>query len=206
MKTIGYVRVSSDKQDLNKQRHLLLEHAQKIQVVINEFIEIEISSRKTVTERKIDQLISSLEQGDLLIVAELSRLGRNMFETLGIINQLLEKGVLIDFIRQPELSTYRNSHHVKLLLAIYSYFADSEREFISIRTKQGLEAVKAKGVKLGRPKGSKNKKGRALDPFREQILEYQQMGLPVASIMKIVNNQLEEKLSYNTFKVYIDKK
>ena len=187
MKTIGYVRVSSDKQDLNKQRHLLLEHAQKIQVVINEFIEIEISSRKTVTERKIDQLISSLEQGDLLIVAELSRLGRNMFETLGIINQLLEKGVLIDFIRQPELSTYRNSHHVKLLLAIYSYFADSEREFISIRTKQGLEAVKAKGVKLGRPKGSKNKKGRALDPFREQILEYQQMGLPVASIMKIVN-------------------
>lgn len=206
MKTIGYVRVSSDKQDLNKQRHLLLEHAQKIQVVINEFIEIEISSRKTVTERKIDQLISSLDHGDLLIVAELSRLGRNMFETLGIINQLLEKGVLIDFIRQPELSTYRNSHHVKLLLAIYSYFADSEREFISIRTKQGLEAVKAKGVKLGRPKGSKNKKGRALDPFREQILEYQQMGLPVASIMKIVNNQLEEKLSYNTFKVYIDKK
>ncbi|MBX2976619.1 MAG: recombinase family protein [Ignavibacteriaceae bacterium] len=203
MKTIGYVRVSSDKQDLNKQRHLLLEHAQKIQVVINEFIEIEISSRKTVTERKIDQLISSLDHGDLLIVAELSRLGRNMFETLGIINQLLEKGVLIDFIRQPELSTYRNSHHVKLLLAIYSYFADSEREFISIRTKQGLEAVKAKGVKLGRPKGSKNKKGRALDPFREQILEYQQMGLPVASIMKIVNNQLEEKLSYNTFKIFI---
>lgn len=203
MKTIGYIRVSSDKQDLNKQRHLLLEHAQKIQVVINEFIEIEISSRKTVTERKIDQLISSLDQGDLLIVAELSRLGRNMFETLGIINQLLEKGVLIDFIRQPELSTYRNSHHVKLLLAIYSYFADSEREFISIRTKQGLEAVKAKGVKLGRPKGSKNKKGRALDPFREQILEYQQMGLPVASIMKIVNNQLEDKLSYNTFKKII---
>lgn len=200
MKTIGYIRVSSDKQDLNKQRHLLLEHAQKIQVVINEFIEIEISSRKTVTERKIDKLISSLDHGDLLIVAELSRLGRNMFETLGIINQLLEKGVLIDFIRQPELSTYRNSHHVKLLLAIYSYFADSEREFISIRTKQGLEAVKAKGVKLGRPKGSKNKKGRALDPFREQILEYQQMGLPVSSIMKIVNNQLEEKLSYNTFK------
>ena len=203
MKTIGYVRVSSDKQDLNKQRHLLLEHAQKIQVVINEFIEIEISSRKTVTERKIDQLISSLDHGDLLIVAELSRLGRNMFETLGIINQLLEKEVLIDFIRQPELSTYRNSHHVKLLLAIYSYFADSEREFISIRTKQGLEAVKAKGVKLGRPKGSKNKKGRALDPFREQILEYQQMGLPVASIMKIVNNQLEDKLSYNTFKKFV---
>ena len=92
---------------------------------------------------------------------------------------------------------------MKLLLAIYSYFSDSEREFISIRTKQGLKAVKAKGVKLGWPKGSQNKKRRALDPFREQILEYQQMGLPVASIMKIVNNQLEEKLSYNTFKKFV---
>lgn len=205
MKTIGYIRVSSDKQDLNKQRHLLLEHAQRIQVVINEFIEIEISSRKTVVERKIDQLTNSLEKGDLLIVAELSRLGRNMFETLGIINHLIEKGISIDFIRQPELSTYRNSQHVKLLLAIYSYFAESEREFISIRTKQGLEAVKAKGVKLGRPKGSKNKKGRALDPFKEQIQEYLELGLPVSSIAKIINNQLEEKLSYNTFKDFMGK-
>ncbi|WP_430402289.1 hypothetical protein [Fluviicola sp.] len=86
---------------------------------------------------------------------------------------------------------------------IYSYFAESEREFISVRTKQGLIAAKAQGKKLGRPKGSQNRKGRALDPFREQILEYQQLGLPVASIMKIVNNQLEEKLSYNSFKNFV---
>ena len=203
MKTIGYIRVSTDKQDLNKQRHLLLDHAQRIQVVITEFIEIEISSTKSNRERKIDELTSKLESGDLLLVAELSRLGRNMIETLNIINTLLERGVEIIFIRQPELSTYKNSHHVKLLLAIYSYFAESEREFISVRTKQGLIAAKAQGKKLGRPKGSQNRKGRALDPFREQILEYQQLGLPVASIMKIVNNQLEEKLSYNSFKTFL---
>jgi len=200
MKTIGYIRVSSDKQDLNKQRHLLLEHAQHIQVVITEFIEVEISSTKSMRDRKIDEMKSKLEEGDLLLVAELSRLGRNMFETLNIINGLIERGIEIVFIRQPELSTYRNSHHVKLLLAIYSYFAESEREFISIRTKQGLEAAKASGVQLGRPKGSRNKKGRALEPFKEQIKGYVELGLPVASIMKIVNNQLEERLSYNTFK------
>lgn len=100
----------------------------------------------------------------------------------------------------------KNSHHVKLLLAIYSYFAESEREFISVRTKQGLIAAKAQGKKLGRPKGSQNRKGRALDPFREQIMECQQLGLPVASIMKIVNNQLEEKLSYNSYKQFVKQK
>lgn len=200
MKTIGYIRVSTDKQDLQKQKHLLLEHAQRLQVVISDFVDVEISSTKSTRERKIDELNQKLQGGDLLLVAELSRLGRNMFETLNIINNLIERGVEIDFIRQPELSTYRNSHHVKLLLAIYSYFAESEREFISIRTKQGLEAAKASGKKLGRPKGSPNKKGRALDPFKEEIQQYIELGLPVASIMKIVNSRLEEGLSYNTFK------
>jgi DNA invertase Pin-like site-specific DNA recombinase len=205
IKTIGYIRVSSDKQDLNKQRHLLLEHAQRIQVVINEFIEVEISSTKTARLRKIDELNEKLDSGDLLLVAELSRLGRNMFDTLNIINKLIDRGVNIDFIRQPELSTYRNSHHVKLLLAVYSYFAESEREFIALRTKQGLEAAKAKGQKLGRPKGSKNKSGLTLDPFEDQIRELNELGLPVASIMKIINNQLEEGVSYNTFKSFVEK-
>lgn len=203
MKTIGYIRVSTDKQDLNKQRHLLLDHSQRLQIIINEFIEIEISSSKSSRERKIDELTEKLEAGDLLLVAELSRLGRNMFETLNIINNLLDKGVEISFIRQPELSTYKNSQHVKLLFAIYSYFAETERDFISTRTRQGLEAAKASGKILGRPKGSQNRKGRALDSFREQILEFQQLGLPVASIMKIVNNQMEQKLSYNSFKQFI---
>lgn len=204
MKTIGYIRVSTDKQDLNKQKHLLLEHAQLLQVVITDFVEVEISSTKSTRARRIDELNSKLDSGDLLLVAELSRLGRNMFETLNIINNLIEREVEIVFIRQPELSTFRNSHHVKLLLAIYSYFAESEREFISIRTKQGLEAAKASGKKLGRPKGSLNKKGRALDQFKEEIQQYVELGLPVASIMKIVNSRLEEGLSYNSFKKFIN--
>jgi DNA invertase Pin-like site-specific DNA recombinase len=86
-----------------------------------------------------------------------------------------------------------------------SYFAESEREFIALRTKQGLEAAKAKGQKLGRPKGSKNKSGLTLDPFEDQIRELNDIGLPVASIMKIINNQLEEGVSYNTFKSFVQR-
>ena len=82
-----------------------------------------------------------------------------------------ERGVRIVFVRQPELSTScpsassGHSPQAKLLLAIYSYFAEAEREYISLHTKQGLAAAKAKGVKLGRPKGRRNKM-RRLDPYQ----------------------------------------
>lgn len=200
MTTIGYIRVSTDEQDLEKQRHLLLDYSQKHKLLIDEFIEIEISSRKNQRERRINELVDKLGAGDMLLVAELSRLGRNMLETLNIIHELTEKGVKIVFIRQPELST--TGPHTQLLLAIYSYFAESEREFISIRTKQGLAAVKAKGKTLGRPKGKRNKH-RPLDPYREEIKRQLSVGIPITSIMKFINEQLETPLTYNSYKYFI---
>jgi DNA invertase Pin-like site-specific DNA recombinase len=177
-----------------------LEYSQQQKVLLDEFIEIEISSRRDQGNRRINELLDKLQDGDLLLVAELSRLGRNMLETLNIIHALTEKGVKITFIRQPELST--TGSHTQLLLAIYSYFAEAEREFISIRTKPGLAAAKAQGKQLGRPKGSRNR-SRPLDPYREQIKAYLQTGLSVAAIQKLINNQLEEPLTYNSYKYFI---
>jgi len=71
-KTIGYVRVSSEQQDLDQQKHLLLNYAHKNKFLIDEFIELEISSMKSKKERKIDILIDSLKPNDTLLVAELS--------------------------------------------------------------------------------------------------------------------------------------
>ena len=160
-KVIGYSRISSSVQELDVQKQLLLEYAQRHRMIIDEFIESETSSRLTPKERKINELINKLNSDDILLVAELSRLGRNMLETLNIINELTVKGIQIIFIRQPELST--NSPHGKLLMAIYSYFAEAEREFISIRTKSGLATARAKGQLLGRPRGAKNSKGSPFD-------------------------------------------
>lgn len=201
MCTIGYIRVSTEDQDLAKQKHLLLEYSYQQKILIDEFIEVEMSSRKTTSERRIDELFTKLQAGDRVIVAELSRLGRNMLETLNIINELSQKGIAITFIRQPELST--TGSHSKLLLAIYSYFAETEREFISIRTKQGLAAAKASGKRLGRPLGSRNRKQRVLDPFRPMITHYLSQRVPIASIVKIINSQLDRPLSYNSYKYFI---
>ena len=201
MKVIAYIRISTDQQDLDKQKHLLLDYAQRKSYLIDEFIEVQVSSKKNKKQRKIDELLEKLNTGDVLLVAELSRLGRNMLETLNIINTLSEKGIKIVFVRQPELST--TGTHAKLLLAIYSYFAESEREYISIRTKQGLAAAKAKGVQLGRPKGSKNKKARILDPHKAAIKKYLELDVNISDISKIINDELEKPITYNAFKYFI---
>jgi DNA invertase Pin-like site-specific DNA recombinase len=200
-KIVGYIRISTDKQDFEKQRHLLLEYARKERLIIDEFIEVEVSSRKDTGARRIDELQDKLQKDDTLLVAELSRLGREMLQVLNIINDLSEKGVKLTFVRQPELST--TGSHGKLLLAIYSYFAEAEREFISMRVKQGLAAARAKGVKLGRPKGSRNKK-RVLDPYRGEILKYLQKGLDLASVRKLINPELDRPISYNSYKYFVE--
>jgi DNA invertase Pin-like site-specific DNA recombinase len=199
-KIIGYIRISTDRQDLDKQRHLLLEHARRQHLFIDEFVEIEISSRKSNAARRIDELIAKLDTGDLLLVAELSRLGREMLQVLNIINALSEKGVEITFIRQPELST--SGDYGKLLLAIYSYFAEAERTFISLRVKQGLAAARAKGVKLGRPKGSRNRE-RILDAHRDEILKCLRRGVDLANTRKMINPELERPISYNSYKYFV---
>lgn len=202
MKVIGYIRVSTDKQDFQQQKYFLLNYAQKRNLKISNFIEVEVSSRKSKHERRIDELLNLLNPSDILLISELSRLGRNMLEILSIIQELTDNRINIIFTQQPELST--TGTHGKLILAIYGYFAETEREIISMRTKQGLAAAKDKGKLLGRPKGSKNKKSRALDRFEETIKAYLSVGLDVSSIRKLVNPHLAEPLSYQSFKYHIE--
>jgi len=180
---LGYIRVSTDKQDNTKQKHLILEYAHVHGFKIDEFIEVEESSRKSAKLRKIEELKNKLNKNDTLIVAELSRLGRNMLEVMNLIQELNDEGVKLVFIRQPELSTF-NTAHSKLLLAIYSYFAESEREFISMRTKQGLAAAKASGKKLGRRPGQKVKS--KFDEHKEKIKELLLKEVSITSIHKII--------------------
>lgn len=115
-------------------------------------------------------------------------------------NLLSEQEVEVVFVRQPELSTA--GPHRKLLLAIYSYFAEAEREIISMRTKQGLAAARASGKKLRRPKGSRDKE-RVLDSHREQIKEYLQLGISLSRIRTILNPQLERPLSYPSYRYFV---
>lgn len=200
---IGYIRVSTEQQSMKNQKHKLLEYAQNNKLIIDEFIELEISSKKTQKDRLLDDIFSKLKSGDIFICTELSRLGRNMLEILNLIEKFNKLDIKIIFTNQPELSTNKNEALSSLLLAIYGYFAQTEREIISERTKQGLAAARASGKILGRPKGAKNK-NRVLDPFKDEIKKYIDLGLMQTNILKIINDHLEKPISLTSLRYFID--
>jgi len=191
-KNIGYIRVSTDKQTLESQRHKVLEYAHKHNIKIHKFFEIEVSSRKEQKDRLIEELFNTLKNGDTLITTELSRLGRNMLEILNLIDRFNQKGIKLIFVNQPELSTASNSLS-KLLYSIYGYFAETEREIISERTKQGLAAAKAKGKLLGRQKGQQVKS--KYDLHKDKIVELYELGLSVQKIVNYIGMGTQPSLS-----------
>jgi len=199
---IGYIRVSTEQQSMENQKHKLLEYAQNNKMIIDEFIELEISSKKDQKERLLDEVFEKLKRADTFMCTELSRLGRNMLEILNLIEKFNKAEIKLIFTNQPELSTNKNEALSSLLLAIYGYFAQTEREIISQRTKQGLAAARASGKILGRPKGVKNK-NRVLDPFKDEIKKYLEMGLMQTNILKIINSQLEKKVSLTSLRYFI---
>jgi DNA invertase Pin-like site-specific DNA recombinase len=184
-KIIGYIRVSTDNQSVENQKLKILEYAQLNKIAIEEFVSIEISTRKNQKQRKIDFLKEMLKEGDTLIVTELSRLGRNMLEILNLIEYFNSTGVKIIFTNQPELSTAgKNDALSTLLLSIYGYFAEAEREIISTRTKQGLDKARKNGKKLGRPKGTTGFS--KLDGREEEIAGLIDKGLNNTAISKML--------------------
>ncbi len=191
-KNIAYIRVSTDKQSLENQKHKILEYAYNKDIKIHKFLEIEISSRKEQKDRLIDELFETLENGDTLIVTELSRLGRNMLEILNLIERFNKSDIKLVFINQPELSTANNALS-KLLYSIYGYFAETEREIISERTKQGLAVAKAKGKILGRQKGQQVKS--KYDPYKDKIVELYTLGLSVKKIVDYIGIGTQPSLS-----------
>ena len=94
---IGYARVSTEKQDVDGQRHAILEYAHKNGIKLNELLTIEVSSRKDTKARRIDEVVNDLGKGDFLICTETSRLGRDTLETPQLIVDLAEKGINVIF-------------------------------------------------------------------------------------------------------------
>ena len=153
MKVISYLRVSTDKQDLENQRLEIENYTEKNGLTVDRWIQVEMSSRKDFDKRKIDELLSTLKKGDTLIVSELSRISRSIREIHNILHTLMEKKINLHIIKQNIIvkSDGSNDISTKILITVLSMVSEMERELISQRTKNGLERVKREGKKLGNP-------------------------------------------------------
>ncbi len=150
----GYIRVSTDKQTVENQRFEILKMIEKSRIHIDEWIEETISGTVSPNKRNLGRLIEKTKKGDVIICSELSRLGRNMFMIMSVLNVLMERGVKIYTVKER----YRLGDDIssKVLAFAFSISAEIERSLISQRTKEALRRKKAEGVVLGHPKGKKN--------------------------------------------------
>jgi DNA invertase Pin-like site-specific DNA recombinase len=183
-KVIAYLRVSPDRQELNVQRLEILEYANRRNIKITDFMEVEISSRKDVKQRRIDELIERLQASDTLIVSELSRLGRSVGQVVNIVDELVRKHIRVIAIKENINIEPNGKKDIQttVMVSMFSLFAEMERQLISERTRQGLNAARAKGRLLGRPKGSLS--ASILNGKDEAIREELRYGVAKAAIAR----------------------
>jgi DNA invertase Pin-like site-specific DNA recombinase len=124
-------------------------------MAVDRWIEETISGVKTIQERKLGSLLRKMKRGDVLICSELSRLGRNLLMIMGILNECMNRDILVWTIKDNyRLGSDINS---KVMAFAFGLSAEIERNLISQRTKEALARRRAEGVILGRPKGSRSK-------------------------------------------------
>ena len=184
MKTTAYLRVSTNKQELENQKLEILKYAQKEGLKIDTFMELQISSRKTTKARQIDSLLEALKEEDTLIVSELSRLGRSVGQIIQIVDMLIKKKIKFIAIKQGMVINGKSDIQTKVMVTMFGLFAEIERDLISERTKAGLAAARAKGKLLGRPKGTLGKS--KLDGKEEEIKGFLAKGVNKTAIAKIL--------------------
>ena len=152
--TYGYIRVSSDKQTVENQRFEINNFCTKQNLSIDGWIEETISGTKAYNKRQLGSLLKKIQKDDLIICAELSRLGRNLFMIMEILNICMTKEAKVWTIKD----NYRLGDDIqsKVLAFAFGLSAEIERNLISQRTKEALARKKAEGVVLGRPKGRRS--------------------------------------------------
>jgi DNA invertase Pin-like site-specific DNA recombinase len=152
----GYIRVSTDKQTTENQRFEITNFCNKNEIVIDEWIEETISGMKALDKRKLGKLIDKVKKDDMIITAELSRLGRNLLQIMSILHHCMNLEAKIWTIKD----NYRLGTDIqsKVLAFAFGLSAEIERNLISQRTKEALARLKAEGKILGRPKGKKSSK------------------------------------------------
>jgi DNA invertase Pin-like site-specific DNA recombinase len=182
----GYCRISTNHQQVCNQRHEIQTFADKNNIKIDKWIEETISSKEALTNRKLGKILKKLKKGDILIASELSRLGRNLLEVMGILQNCLEKDCQIWTLKE----NYRlgNDIQSKVLAFAFGLAAEIERNLISQRTKSSLANLKAIGKKLGRPLAAESQKLK-LSKNSKKIRNLLSKGISKSQIAKILGVQ-----------------
>lgn len=191
----GYIRVSSDKQTVENQRFEITNFCQYQNLLIDDWIEETISGTKSYSKRQLGSLLKKVNNDDIIICSELSRLGRNLFMIMEILNICMTKGCRVWTIKD----NYRLGDDIqsKVLAFAFGLSAEIERNLISQRTKEALARKRAEGAELGHPRGVRCRLNPKCVNRHEWIVKELKREVPKTTIAKKL------KVSKTTFYRYL---
>lgn len=177
----GYIRVSTEKQTVEVKRYEINRYCSEQGIEVDAWIEESISGAIKPSARLLGKLIlDRIKKGDLILVTEISRLGRNVYMVMSIINHCMLTGAAIlpiwkgEIIKEDSMSVYETFFDI--------ISAQKERELISRRTKCALAMMKSNGVRLGRPVGIPRK--RKLEGKEKEIIRLLSNGVSKAEVSR----------------------
>jgi len=183
MTNFAYLRVSTLQQDAQNQKLSVLDYCTRNHLVPVQYVEDTSSGKLPWQDRPIGLILEKSQPNDHIIVAEVSRLGRSALQVLDILAQAAKKKVSVHIAKGNTVMD--GSMQSTITATIFGLAAQIERDFISLRTKEALALCRAKGIKLGRPKGISSKL--KLDAERDRIIRLFEKGISKRSIVRIIN-------------------
>ncbi len=137
---VGYARVSTEGQSLNRQIDMLVDYGVDKRNIYQEKI-----SGVKVNREQLDKMIDELQEDDIVIITDLTRVSRSTKDLLNIIDRIKTRGASIKSIKDTWLDTSSDNPYNSFLLTVMSGLSQLERDLISQRTKEGLKSAKARG-------------------------------------------------------------
>lgn len=186
MELIGYARVSTEEQNLDRQIDALRNAGVKERFIFQEKI---TGTRKNRPE--LNRMLNELREGDVVIITDLTRISRSTKDLLDIVEQIKQRGASIKSLKDTWLDTTSQNPYNDFLLTVMGGLSQLERDLISQRTKEGLESAKARGRNGGRP-SKQNEKGavvKALAKDGMRIVDIvKETGLSRSTVNRILKN------------------
>jgi DNA invertase Pin-like site-specific DNA recombinase len=176
----GYLRVSTEKQDIDNQKYELLNYAHDNKLGHIELITETVSGTVSWKDRNLSGLIDKIKKGDILLTSELSRLGRSLLEIFELLAVVLRKGAEIHVVKGNHI--LKDDLHSKVITFAFSLASELERELLSQRTKEALAKKRSEGIRLGRPKGHFSSR---LDKNLADIIDMRGKGVSLTSLARI---------------------
>lgn len=176
----AYIRVSTDKQTVKNQRFEIIQFCKSSKITIDHWLEETVSGTHELNKRKLGALIKKMHAGDILICAELSRLGRSLFMILDILSDCMKRHIELWTVKE----NYRLGNDIpsQVLAFAFGLSAEIERQLISQRTREALARLKSEGKTLGHPRGVSNPRAKRLDGKWDTIQTLKTQGFTMTQI------------------------